>query len=195
LASGGTTNADVSQNGVQSVVLVADGCPDDEVNAGNGNAAVDASYTAVNGVTDATGDTFVGVENLLGSAFKDILTGDDLANRLDGGLGNDILNGAGGIDTLIGGLGNDRLTGGAGADVFQFNGAFGADTITDFWAGLGRTDRVQLLNTDIHSYADVLSHMTDNAAGIVLSVNGGADSITFTGVHLNQINADDFLFV
>jgi serralysin len=105
-----------------------------------------------------------------------------------------VINGAGGIDYLYGDVGNDSLTGGLGADVFVFTPGFGSDTITDFWAGTGRTDRVQLLNTDMHSFADVFSHLTETAAGAVLSVNGGADSITFAGVHLNQLVADDFLF-
>jgi Ca2+-binding RTX toxin-like protein len=195
LATGGTTNSDASQDGVQPAASTVDICPDDDLNNGDGSTFVDPSYTAINGVTDATGDTYTNVENVLGSAFNDIITGDAGVNRLNGGAGNDVLNGAGGNDYLLGDLGNDRLTGGDGADVFVFDGRFGNDTITDFWAGLGRTDRVQLLNTDLHSYADVLSHMTDTAAGLVLGVNGGADSISFAGIHLNQINADDFLFV
>ena len=105
-----------------------------------------------------------------------------------------MLNGAGGIDYLLGGNGNDILTGGTGADVFVFDKAFGQDTITDFWAGLGRTDRVQLLNTDMHSWADILAHAHDTTAGVVLSVNAGHDTITFAGLHVNQLVADDFLF-
>jgi hypothetical protein len=50
------------------------------------------------------------------------------------------------------------------------------------------------LGTDLHSYADVLSHAVETSAGVVLTVNGGLDTITFTGLHLNQFNADDFLF-
>ncbi|MBS0423307.1 MAG: putative Ig domain-containing protein [Proteobacteria bacterium] len=43
-------------------------------------------------------DTLSGIENLIGSAANDTLTGDRLANVLDGGLG---------ADRLIGGAGND----------------------------------------------------------------------------------------
>jgi Ca2+-binding RTX toxin-like protein len=194
LAAGGMTNADASQNGVQPPAPVVITCPDDDLNDGNGSSFVDPSYTALNGVTDATGDTFINIENVLGSAFADKITGNDSDNRIDGGAGNDILNGAGGIDYIIGGLGNDTLTGGTGADVFVFNKNFGSDTITDFWAGIGRTDRVQLIGTDLQSYADVLSHAVETSAGVVLTVNGGLDTITFTGLHLNQFQADDFLF-
>ena len=161
---------------------------------GLGSTFVDGSYSAVGGVTDATGDTYLNVENVLGSAFNDKITGDDLINRLNGGAGNDVLNGAGGNDYLLGGVGNDQLIGGVGADVFVFDSAFGNDTISDFWYGAGRTDRVQLLGSDLHSFADVLAHATDTANGVVLSVNGGHDSITFTGLTIAQFNADDFLF-
>src|SRR5262249_53762733 len=66
----------------------------------------------VYGGSDAVGDSFVSVENAMGSAFDDSLTGSDIANRLDGGAGNDVLNGRGGDDTLIGGAGADHLVGG-----------------------------------------------------------------------------------
>ena len=142
LLTGGTINADASQNGIQPVVTKIC-CPDDLLANGDGAAPVDGSYTAVNGVTDATGDTYIGIENVLGSAFNDKITGDAGDNRLNGGAGNDILNGGGG---------NDMLTGGAGADVFQFSADFGNDTITDFWFGLGRTDRVPI---DWHRYSQL----------------------------------------
>ncbi|MDB5446834.1 MAG: hypothetical protein JWQ97_2151 [Phenylobacterium sp.] len=52
-------------------------------------------------------DHLVSIENLEGSAYKDILTGDGGPNQLSGLGGNDILDGGGGADTLIGGRGND----------------------------------------------------------------------------------------
>ena len=194
LATGGGLNADASQDGVQPIKPAIDRGTDDDLADGLGSTFVDGSYSAVNGVTDATGDTYINIENVLGSAWNDNITGDALVNRLNGGAGNDVLNGAGGNDYLLGGIGNDSLTGGVGADVFVFDVGFGNDTITDFWFGLGRTDRVQLLGSDLHSFTEVLSHATDSAAGVVLSVNGGLDSITFTGVTIAQLNADDFLF-
>ena len=53
--------------------------------------------------------TLISIENLIGSPFGDILTGDAGANILDGSSGNDILDGGAGADTLIGGLGDDRF--------------------------------------------------------------------------------------
>jgi Ca2+-binding RTX toxin-like protein len=51
----------------------------------------------------ATGDSFISIENVIGSQQGDTLTGDDGANMLDGQGGADVLAGLGGADTLIGG--------------------------------------------------------------------------------------------
>lgn len=84
---------------------------------------------------DAAGDTYSGIQNLIGSEFDDSLwstfaanmiqglggddqlfgrAGDDI---LSGNIGNDTLNGMDGNDTLNGQTGNDILDGGAGADM------------------------------------------------------------------------------
>ena len=87
---------------------------------------------------DAEGDILVGIENLEGSAHKDILIGDTADNtlkgnagddRLVGGAGNDRLEGGAGVDTLVGNIGNDFLQGGEGTDNYIFAGSFGTDTI------------------------------------------------------------------
>ncbi|MEA3030191.1 MAG: hypothetical protein QOG13_1516 [Sphingomonadales bacterium] len=78
----------------------------------------DLGYAEVN-LGAALGDTYVGIENLTGSAFGDILLGDDADNVIDGGAGDDMLAGRGGDDTLIGGDGDDHLYGGDGVDMIQ----------------------------------------------------------------------------
>lgn len=52
-------------------------------------------------------DTLINIENLIGSAYNDILTGNAKDNVLVGETGDDVLIGGSGADTLIGGLGND----------------------------------------------------------------------------------------
>ena len=54
--------------------------------------------TGVGEGDDAEGDTLVGIENLIGSAFVDTLTGDDKDNTLEGGAGADTLDGGRGKD-------------------------------------------------------------------------------------------------
>ena len=47
--------------------------------------------TGVNSGGDAEGDTLIGIENLRGTAFDDVLIGSAETTILDGGAGNDIL--------------------------------------------------------------------------------------------------------
>ncbi len=119
---------------------------------------------------NANGDTLLNIENIRGSAHRDVLSGNAEANTLWGGEGEDLLNGGGGNDNLfgeggsdllVGGAGFDRLSGGASADVFSF-GAIGdisqrqggqwtgRDEILDFEAGTanGAIDRIDLSGID-----------------------------------------------
>jgi Ca2+-binding RTX toxin-like protein len=85
--------------------------------AGNDTAVYRFSNAAVNidlgtgsaAGGEAAGDTFSGIENLVGSNLADTLTGDGNANRLEGGGGNDRFVGTGGSDTILGGTGIDSL--------------------------------------------------------------------------------------
>jgi hypothetical protein len=51
-----------------------------------------------------------------GEQDDDILIGNNLVNRFDGGVGNDTLMGLGGADVMFGGAGSDELWGGDGRD-------------------------------------------------------------------------------
>jgi len=84
----------------------------------------------------AEGDSFESIENLIGSAFDDILFGGNADNVIHGGDGNDaligdggddILHGEAGDDQLFGGEGNDTLFGGEGDD--RLEGGEGADIL------------------------------------------------------------------
>ena len=100
-------------------------------------AAVSVSLLAQGAAQDTGGgglDTLSHVEGLLGSAYDDILTGDDGDNVLDGGSGGD--------DILIGGAGNNTaaftLASGTVSvslglqDASQDTGAGGHDTLSGF---------------------------------------------------------------
>ena len=55
----------------------------------------------------AEGDVVANFENISGSAYADVLTGDNGPNQLDGGQGDDVLAGGAGADRLVGGSGED----------------------------------------------------------------------------------------
>jgi Ca2+-binding RTX toxin-like protein len=67
-------------------------------------------------------DTLNGVEQVRGSRFADVLTGDAKDNRLEGGDGDDRLSGGAGDDMLEGGAGDDVISGGAGIDTAIYGG-------------------------------------------------------------------------
>ncbi len=113
--------------------------PGDEAIDGSGGANTVSYDRATLGVTanlataQAKGyglDTFVSVQNLIGSAFNDKLTGSDGANILMGGAFNDSLNGGAGDDVLAGGEGDDVLNGSAGIDIASYFDARAGVTVT-----------------------------------------------------------------
>ncbi|MEP4194773.1 MAG: calcium-binding protein [Aliishimia sp.] len=77
-------------------------------------AALDADLASglvISGGGQATGDTFINIENLTGTnAFADNLKGSGANNVLNGGGGDDVLAGRGGDDMLDGGDGNDTVS-------------------------------------------------------------------------------------
>jgi Ca2+-binding RTX toxin-like protein len=110
----GGAGADFLIGGAGNDTLLG-GAGDDTVDGGAGTADTASYATAGSGVTvslaiagpqDTVGagiDTLISIERLIGSAFNDTLTGDNLANRIDGRAGD---------DTVVGGAGNDILIGG-----------------------------------------------------------------------------------
>jgi Ca2+-binding RTX toxin-like protein len=178
--------------------LLEGGTGADSVDGGSGNdtasyaasgAAVAVSLATNTGSGgDAQGDVLSSIENLVGSAFGDSLTGNNGNNTLTGGDGDDALFGGGGNDALFGGLGNDTLVGGSGSDVID--GGTGID-VADYSASLSAVN-VNLATgagsggdaagdtlTGVENLlgsasADVL---TGNTANNVLTGGGGNDSL------------------
>jgi Ca2+-binding RTX toxin-like protein len=97
--------------------------------AAGAGVTVDLSSTAdANGITVSIGsganqetDKIKNFSNVVGGAGKDLLTGDALANRLEGGQGDDTLIGGAGGDTLVGGA--DTLTGGVDTASYASSGS------------------------------------------------------------------------
>ncbi len=133
---------------------------------------------------DAAGDTFIGIENLIGSnnlSVGDVLTGNNQAN---------FINGYGGADFINGGLGNDTLFGGVNGDTFRFsNLLFGFDVIGDWEDG---SDHISLSSGVAVNMAGVsLLQLNPNSWFVTIGTQG----ITVNSASAFTLDASDFLFV
>jgi serralysin len=123
--------------------LLDGGTDTDTVNYSGSAARVVARLeTGLGTFGDAAGDTYVSIENVVGSSFGDILIGNSLANQLKGGLGNDLFVGGGGADAMDGGDGIDLVdyqTSALGVNVNLSTGlATGGDAAGDTLKGIER---------------------------------------------------------
>jgi Ca2+-binding RTX toxin-like protein len=119
---------------------------------------------------DAQGDVLGGIENIMGSAQADMLTGDGNANTLDGG---------GGADVMAGGVGNDTyMVDNAGDMVIESAGA-GTDIVFST-AHLVLPANVENLTlsggADLQGYGNSDTNtLTGNAGSNLLDGRGGVD--------------------
>jgi Ca2+-binding RTX toxin-like protein len=111
----------------------------------------------------AGSDTLSGIENLTGSAFNDVLTGDAAANILSGG---------------------------DGADTFVFAAGSGQDTVNDFVSG---SDKLDLSAFGFADFAAVLAATTDNGSGYAVIDLGGGNSVTLFGFAEAQLQSGDVI--
>jgi Ca2+-binding RTX toxin-like protein len=167
------------------------------VNILDGGAGTD-TYTATNAMAAqnidlSTGiagtNTLISIENVLGSAFGDTLTGDGNANALTGNAGIDTLNGGGGNDTLSGGNDGDTLTGGdgddtiiggTGDDTYRFGRNDDADLLINFGQGAS-SDRV-LLGASVDTDQLWFSQLGNN---LLVQIIGTNDQVTIADWYLN----------
>ncbi|MDQ8757648.1 cadherin domain-containing protein [Sphingosinicella sp. LHD-64] len=132
----------------------------------------------------AAGDTYSGVENILGTGYADILRGDAASNRIDGGGGNDEIHGRDGDDALYGNDGADLIHGGNGADLLE--GGAGHDII---YGGAGDDDLFGG-DGDDELYAESGDDYLDGGAGNDI-LNGGIDNDTYI---VNRQSGADTIF-
>ena len=160
----------------------------DSLIGGNGNdtasyaddtagVSVDLRITSQQNTGGSGRDTLVSIENLIGSAFADTLTGTNGANTLAGGAGADILVGLDGDDLLNGGGGADTMTGGAGNDVYVVDDA--GDIVTEL-VGEG-SDTVR---TSLSVYT-----LAANVEALVYT--GSGDFVTLGNALANSITGGD----
>jgi len=117
-------------------------------------------------------DTFINIENVIGTDHDDSITGDEQDNLLVGGLGDDVIDGGDGDDTLVAVEGDDTLTGGRGADTFELAHFRSNVAITDY----------------NHSEGDVIQ-LDVYALGIPLDENGDAIISSYGGTQGGRYHA------
>ena len=152
------------------------------------------------GYGGAKGDSYTDIENVVGSAFNDVLKGDDGDNLLDGGAGNDILQGWGGDDWLRGGAGADTLDGGDGVDTADYAGT-AKRVVVDLGRGIGaggaKGDVLRNIENVVGTdYNDVLKgNASDNrlvgGAGNDILKGFGGDDILVGGAGADTMEGGD----
>ncbi|AZO77230.1 hypothetical protein BLM15_06110 [Bosea sp. Tri-49] len=147
--------------------LIAPGLGSDLVHGGPGldrisyaDAATGVSVSLAQGYAfDGGGmiDRFIEMEGAVGSAFADLIGGDDGANILEGGAGDDQIFGWQGDDTLIGGAGVDLLDGGDGVDTVSYETA-SVGAVVRFDLGIDADGDTLVSIERVHgsNFADVL---------------------------------------
>ncbi|MGJ8598083.1 FG-GAP-like repeat-containing protein [Sulfitobacter sp.] len=134
---------------------------------------------------DAAGDQIQGFEYVRGSAFGDVLTGNDERNVLLGGDGNDDIAGGEGNDLIRGGAGADTLSGGEGIDWLQYIGSdagVSVDLTVDLGTGLQNASGGDAAGDQIQGFEYVRGSnfgdvLVGNDERNVLLGGGGNDSI------------------
>jgi Ca2+-binding RTX toxin-like protein len=170
-------------------------------NGGEGTDAVNvfvSGYTLADNVEDgwlvAAGTlTGNGLANMLnGSAGNDILYGNSGNDALIGGAGNDLLLGGTGNDTMIGGTGNDIYWLNQSGDSIVENAGEGTDAVNVFVSGYTLADNVEdgWLVAAGTLAGNGLANVLNGASGAdVLNGAGGSDTLVGNGGN------DTFVFV
>ncbi len=140
---------------------------------------------------EAVGDTYAGIEEVIGSGFDDVIDGTGANETLRGGGGMDTLRGGGGADTLWGGSREDRLEGGAGDDVIEDESGVASSDDTLF-GGDGNDTLYSRGGTDqLFGEADADTLIVDGSLlGLGMIANGGAgfDTLQITGLASSESN-------
>ncbi len=111
-------------------------------------------------------------ESVIGSKFKDTITGDSTKNKLFGLEGNDLLNGRGGADHMEGGLGNDTYEVENSSDITLELTGQGVDHVR---ASISHTLQSNLENLTLTGSAAI--NGTGNSLNNILTGNTGANTL------------------
>ena len=218
----GTDGANVLSGGAGDDVLegrggddvLSGGLGNDIIYGGAGNDTADYTYSTTSWLIDLDKNSangigggiesgqhdYVAVDNLRLGSGNDLVYGDSIANRLEGGAGDDFIDGRAGDDILGGGDGNDTLVGGAGIDTADYTASShswkvyldsgNATTVT----GPGEFDKLDVENIWMGSGDDTITGSSDNNV-----IDGGAGDDVIDGGRGNDVltggaGSDTFVF-
>ncbi|MEM8624534.1 MAG: calcium-binding protein [Pseudomonadota bacterium] len=138
------------------------------------------------------------IENLIGTAFDDVLFGNGESNVIIGGDGNDNIHPFGGVDFVDGGAGTDviNLSGAGGLTIDIAAGQAGPNTFVNIENALGSVNGADvIIGDDRDDIVQEVSFTLNNADGVdvngnVLNGRGDADVI-LGGAGNDQLIGDD----
>ena len=188
--------------------FISGGAGSDTIDGGTGidtvayssaTAAVTVSLASGTSTGGAGSDVLLSIENVIGSSFADILTGNSANNSLRGDAGN---------DTFFGSAGNDTLDGGGGTDTANYStlgsvvtlsafgvlskGALGTDTLTGVETIIGSSLLGDTVNLSGASAAPATGTVANLTTGVV-TVNGGAPlPLTFSVSQFENVIGSGF---
>ncbi len=161
-------------------------------------AVVTLSPNSANVVSAITAGLFATtvthIEDAVGGAGNDTITGNDVANHLMGNEGNDNLSSAAGDDTLIGGGGNDSLISGLGDDAFYYSNnakvegydvVVGGDGVDVIHAKANNT------YIGLSSFVGIETISSDGFTNVHIRASSGVHNWDFSGVTLSGIASID----
>ncbi|WP_436087840.1 calcium-binding protein, partial [Pararhizobium sp. LjRoot255] len=146
--------------------------------------------------TDTLVATLVAMESVTGTAFNDVIKGDDGANKMVGQNGDDIIEGRFGNDAIVGGTGSDILSGGLGADIYTYTRGDGNDTIQELQE-VGTTNTLKLKDVDPTKVSferaggDLLVKIGESGIG---TSDGGTIRLLGTSGHYDQYGLESIVF-
>lgn len=99
------------------------------------------------------------IEDAKAGSSADLVIGNDIVNRLEGGAGDDILIGLGGNDTLLGGAGTDHF-------VFSY---WSRDTVLDWTAG----EHLTVIDVDAVQVAKASKNLHGVSGAVLMAASDG----------------------
>lgn len=159
-----------------------------------GDGSVGARFSG-DDLSGTDGGTFTNYGKIFsaGWAVRGALADDHVVNR--GALTGEVALGSGN-DSYVAGKGGSlsgTLTLGNGDDVIVFEKGGGRLTVSDFVAGAGTDDVIDVGAFGFHSFAEVMSHASQSGLDVILKF-GAKDQIVLQNVSLGALAADDFEF-